>query len=311
MPKISQYTDGGAIQSSDKLVISRSGANYSVLGSEIGSGKYEGLMQNGKLSVTVSSNNLTVAVKTFAGTDPSQSNPVSVYIRGVKRTISSPLSLTINAGTNTFAAGSAVLATKEIDYFTYLSWRAASSKVVLLASRISWANVYGDFSATVTNEKYAAFSTAPASTDDVVVIGRFAATLSAGAGYTWTVPTFTSANLVQSPIFTTRLLSFNPSPTGFSGSPTVTGTYMLRQNMMTFFMTISGTSNDTAFTATLPYTPVSASNDLQRLVDNGSAVAGLVALSGATVIFYSSFAAAGWTNSGTKGVEAVTKTVLC
>lgn len=35
MPKISQYPDGGNIQSGDKLVIARSGQNYSILGSSV------------------------------------------------------------------------------------------------------------------------------------------------------------------------------------------------------------------------------------------------------------------------------------
>lgn len=34
MPKISQYPDGGALQSTDKLVIARSGVNYSIYGSQ-------------------------------------------------------------------------------------------------------------------------------------------------------------------------------------------------------------------------------------------------------------------------------------
>lgn len=38
MSKISAYSDGGAIQSTDKFVIARGGANYHILGSQIGSG---------------------------------------------------------------------------------------------------------------------------------------------------------------------------------------------------------------------------------------------------------------------------------
>jgi len=35
MAKISQYPDGGAIQSADKIVVARGGVNYSILGSEL------------------------------------------------------------------------------------------------------------------------------------------------------------------------------------------------------------------------------------------------------------------------------------
>lgn len=38
MPKISQYTDGGAVQSADKFVIERAGVNKSILGSQLGGG---------------------------------------------------------------------------------------------------------------------------------------------------------------------------------------------------------------------------------------------------------------------------------
>ncbi len=187
-----------------------------------GSSKIEGALINGKISVTVSANDLIVALKTWADADPSAGDPVKVYIAGNERTITSALSVTVADGANSFNAGSAELATKAIDYFVYLSWRAASSAVVIGFSRIPFARLYSDFSSTATNEKYGAFSTAPASTDDVVNIGRFEATLSAGAGYTWTVPTFTSANLKQSPTFESRWLTYVPAWSGLS-SMTVTG----------------------------------------------------------------------------------------
>jgi hypothetical protein len=75
-------------------------------------------------------------------------------------------------------------------------------------SRIPHACSYDDFSATTTNEKYCAISTITnaSATDYYENIGRFGATLSAGAGYTWTVPTFTAKNLIQRPIYETRFL---------------------------------------------------------------------------------------------------------
>jgi len=183
----------------------------------------EGTMLNGRILPTVASNNLTISIKTFAGTDPSSTDPVYVTIGGVVRTITSALSVTVNAGANSFNAGGAELATKSIDYFSYLSWRTASSSVVIGYGRIPYANLYSDFSGTATNEKYGAFSTAPASTDTVVNIGRFEATLSAGVGYTWSVPTYTSINLIQRPIFNTRVLSWIPQLSA-SGSMTWTST---------------------------------------------------------------------------------------
>ena len=174
----------------------------------------QGFAENYRLSVTVASNNLTVALKTLAGNDPSSTDFVSVRIGNTTRTVTAALSVTKNAATNWCNSGSAELATNEIDYFAYLGYNATDG-VVIGFSRIPYANLYSDFSATSTNEKYAGISTITnaAAGDDYVVIGRFAATLSAGAGYTWTVPTFTSANLIQRPIFETRQLAWTPTHT--------------------------------------------------------------------------------------------------
>lgn len=57
-----------------------------------------GFMYNGKISVTVTSNNITVALKTMAGNDPSAADPVLVNIAGTTRKIVAALSVTKNAG---------------------------------------------------------------------------------------------------------------------------------------------------------------------------------------------------------------------
>jgi hypothetical protein len=194
----------------------------------------QGFLINGKIVPSVTSNNLTVAIKTLAGTDPSVSDPVYVRIGDTVRTITSAISVTKNAGTNWFNAGSSELATKEIDYFVYLGYNATDG-VVIGFSRYPGANQYGDFSATTTNEKYCAISTITnaASTDYYEVIGRFAATLSAGAGYTWSVPTFTANNLIQRPIYETRELSIYPQPSGWTlGNGTSDGRYKIIGNKL-------------------------------------------------------------------------------
>ena len=304
MAKISQYTDAGAPQPGDQLVINRAGKNYSMLG-----GSAQFTFQY-KITPSASGGTLTVALKHLDGTDPSATKPLWFKIDNNWRAVIAALSVSVANGTNTFNAGSAELAAKEIDLFAYVSYRAASSAVVFGVSRTPAARLYSDFSATATNEKYAAFSTAPAATDSVQYIGRLAATLSAGAAYTWTVPTYTSANLIQYPIYSTRKLTFFSVLTGFSGTPTQTMQYQIVENRMQFYMIISGTSNLNTFTASLPFTATSASNDMQRLVDNGIAVNGLAVLTSALVVFYTSFAAGAWTAAGTKGCEAMTKTVF-
>ena len=182
----------------------------------------EGFLINGKIVPSVASNNLTVALKGLDGNDPSATNPIYIRIGDTVHSITGALSVTKNAGTNWFNAGSAELATKEIDYFVYLGYNATDGVVIGFA-RIPYATDYSQFSATTTNERYCAISTISnaAAGDDYTVVGRFAATLSAGTGYTWSVPSFTSINLIQRPIFETRLLTYQPSYSG-AGSLTYT-----------------------------------------------------------------------------------------
>lgn len=180
----------------------------------------DGTMFGGKISVTVVSNDLVVAIKTTAGADPSATDSVAVKINGTVRTISAATSITLADATNWFNAGGAELAAKEIDYFLYAIWDSNSSVVAIGPARIPYATLVSDFSATTTNEKYLGNYANYTSTDDVVVLGRFAATLSAGAGYTWTVPTFTSANLIHRPIFETRRLDYTPAHSRTGGAYT-------------------------------------------------------------------------------------------
>jgi hypothetical protein len=182
----------------------------------------EGFLLNGKIVPSVANNDLTVALKGLDGNDPSATNPVYCRIGDTVHAITAALSVTKADGTNWFNAGSAELATKEIDYFVYLGYNATDG-VVIGFSRIPYVTQYDQFSATSTNEKYCAISTISnaAAGDVYTVIGRFAATLSAGAGYTWSVPTFTAINLIQRPIFETRLLTWQPVYT-CSGSLTFT-----------------------------------------------------------------------------------------
>ena len=222
----------------------------------------EGFLLNGKIVPSVASNNLTVAIKGLDGNNPSATNPIYVRIGDTIRSITSALSVTKNAGTNWCNAGSAELATKEIDYFVYLGYNATDG-VVIGFSRIPYATEYSQFSTTTTNEKYCAISTITnaAAGDDYVVIGRFAATLSAGAGYTWSVPTFTSINLIQRPIYESRWLNWIPSWTLKDGTLTTTytvrtGLYKIKQYESTIKWNMSLNAVTTA-TANAPFNVVS------------------------------------------------------
>lgn len=238
----------------------------------------QGNMVNGKIVVTVASNNLTVALKNLAGNDPSAGDPVLVRIGDVVRTLTAALSVTKNAGTNWCNAGSAELATKEVDYFVYLGYNATDG-VVIGFSRIPGGTEYDSFSTTTTNEKFCAISTITnaAAGDDYENIGRFAATLSAGAGYTWTVPTFTNKNLIQRPIFESRWLDWQPvySASGSMTYTSVTTTrakYKIRYDDVHINLYTSGTTGGTASNAiyaTPPFTPALAVNMATKLYYTG------------------------------------------
>ena len=243
-----------------------------LLGVNGGSWIGEGQMLNGKLSVTVATNDLTVALKTIAGTDPSATDPVYVRINGTVRKCTAALSKTLVDGTNYFNAGSAELATKEVDYFAYLIWNTtpATDIVDLGFARKPHYTVYSGVSATATSENYLATSnaSAPTSTNDMVNIGRFAATLSAGAGYTWTVPTFTTTNLIQRPCFESRWLSYQPaySANGSMTFTTVTtnkAVYQIRERNCHAWVNASGTTGGTASSlllATVPFDALYSAN---------------------------------------------------
>lgn len=203
----------------------------------------QGSMINGKITTTVSSNNLTVAIKTLAGNDPTATDPVYVRIGNSIRTITAALSVTKNAGTNWFGSGGSMFATFEIDYFVYLGYNTTDG-VVLGFARIPFARTYGDFNTTSTNEYYAAISTITnaASTDEYEVIGRFNAILSATASFNWSIPG--TSIIINRPIFNTRALTYTPTFSGTLGSGgTLTGTYTITNRYMDIkIYTVLGTS---------------------------------------------------------------------
>jgi len=225
-----------------------------------------GFLINGKIVPSVASDNLTVAIKGLDGNDPSATNPVYCRIGDTIRSITAALSVTKDAGTNWCNAGAAELATQEIDYFVYLGYNATDG-VVIGFSRIPGASEYDDFSSTTTNEKYCAISTIAnaAAGDDYELIGRFAATLSAGAGYTWSVPTFTNKNLIQRPIYETRWLDWVPAGTG-SGSMTISSLsilsarYKIKNRSLLINLSTDFTTGGTASNTVNHTMPISAIN---------------------------------------------------
>lgn len=274
----------------------------------------QGFANNYKISVTDTGSGLTVALKTLAGTDPSASDPVYIRIGDTVRTVSAALSVTAADGTNWCNSGGTELATQEADYFVYLGYNATDG-VVLGFSRYADAKQYSEFSATSTNQKYCRISTITnaASTDYYQVIGRFAATLSAGAGYTWSVPTYTAINLIQRPIYQSRWLTWVPAWTGYSAAPSVVCKYRVEGGRCWLDMRLigTGTSNATSNKFSVPFTqamPTEARVCVGWGVNNGSNLSNVPRLEfdgSADFNFQLDGAGNPWTSSGAKYVGVI------
>jgi hypothetical protein len=230
----------------------------------------EGFLINGKIVPSVASNNLTVAIKTLAGNDPSASDPVYVRIGDVIRTITTTTqTAVVTAGTNWFNSGSAELAGKEIDYFVYAQWDNSENKVNVGFARIPYATISTDFVANNVsegiNERYFRTTTEGIilETSDIFVnIGRFAATLSAGASYNWSVPTFNAGNLIQRPVYESRRLLFDTvrtatAPMTITSNEAAFGFYVISGRncfvVIYSYGDFGGTATST-FGTTLPFT---------------------------------------------------------
>lgn len=276
----------------------------------------QGFLINGKIVPSVASNNLTVAIKTVTGSDPSASNPVYCRIGDSIRSITAALSVTKNAATNWFNSGGSELATIEVDYFVYLGYNSTDG-VVVGFSRIPYGKQYSDFSSTTTNDKYCAISTISnaASTDYYENIGRFAATLSATASFNWSVPTFTAINLVNKPMNATRWLTWSPVFGGFSANPSG-GIY--RYKIYDDRITVAveqpnaGTSNATSFTITAPITSATVASmiwwsPISRGTDNAAALTtkdqANMGSATQTISLAKASSSSGWTSSSTKSAR--------
>jgi hypothetical protein len=202
------------------------------------------------------------------GNDPSASNPVYCRIGDTVRTITAALSWTANAGTSWMNLGAAEFATKENDLFVYLTFNTTDNDVRVGFSRRTDYTIVGDFRARgTTDEGYMAMNyTNYVDANPVELIGRFAATLSAGAGYTWSVPTFTPINLIQRPIYETRETVYASQEVGWQAGATIVSSYRILMHRVFFSINVSGTSDAAGTTMSLPF-----SNKLEYSRANGYA----------------------------------------
>jgi len=215
-----------------------------------------------------------------------------VKINNAVRTIESALSVTKNSGTTWFNASANETNGKEIDWFVYLIWNTTPATDIMDIgfARIPYARVAAEFSTTNTNEKYLAHANAsePNGNDDVAVIGRFAATLTASGGNLWSVPTYNGANLIQGPIYETRVLDYVSTKTPQAGGMTnIVITYEKYQIVgreLKFFIWFTWEHTTAAanyIQVSLPFTPGVVANFAGLMNNGASPVASNVGGSGA------------------------------
>lgn len=213
------------------------------------------------ITPSVASNDLTVALKTLAAADASATNPIGVRIGNTFRSVTAALSVTALDGTNWFNSG-LIAPAAEVDYFVYLIQETGGSAGTKIGfARIPYARVMGDFVNTTTSEKYIKGSwTNFNATDEVTLIGRFAAILSATGTHNWSLPA--TASTRSYPFFDTRWLSYVPILTSQTGTITtigaVSGLYQVAFNKLFFSHSAAITTNGTGATGiqiTLPFTP--------------------------------------------------------
>jgi len=261
------------------------------------------------ITPSIAANNLTVALKTVAGTDPSSTDKISIRIGNTKRSITAAISTTKAAGTNWCNAGSSELAAQDVDFFVYLIQETGASAGTKIGfSRIPWAKTMGDFVNTSTSEKYIAGNwTNFNGTDEVECIGRFRARNSGSASYNWSIP---AALIINRPIYETDILTWTPTVVGYTGAVTVTAArYQIKRYAMPLKIIFTGTSNNTATNCTLPFTAKNVAGywqygSLGYYVDNGTDGGPGVAEIGpnTSIMNFRKSGYAVWTASGTKSI---------
>ena len=205
-----------------------------------------------QLAPSVVSDDLVLTVNNNLGVTPTGLAPVIFDINGFTRTLDGARTITLADGTNYFASGSVMLGGQSVDYFVYAVWNTtpATDRVDIIISRIPFAKTYSNFSATNTVWNHGAYSGAdqPQASDQVILIGRFSATLSVSPGFDWSAV----ANIISYPIVDTRELVMAPDILVASGgtSPTYTDffrtSYQITNNKCKLTITWVNASGGTA-----------------------------------------------------------------
>lgn len=265
------------------------------------------------ISPSIVSNNLVFSIKYIDGNDCTASNKLTFRVGNTEYDLTAAISFTKNAGINFCNLGGAECAALPHDLFVYaIGETGASAGLKFGYSRISTAKTMGDFVNITTSNKYIAGNwTNFNSTDPVTVIGRFQAQLSAGAGYTWSIP---SSVVINYPIYETDWHSWTPVHTGFTATIPSGGAfrYQLRGTIvqLNYSPNTPGISNATNYLITTPFIAKNIANYNQWFAlgftydDGAGAPSGIAqALPNTNSLTITKSAGAAWTASGQKLVN--------
>jgi hypothetical protein len=274
-----------------------------------------GIENNYLIVPSVTSNNLTVEIKTPGGLNPSINDSIRFIVGSTVHTLSAAASIICNAGANYCNLGAQVLGDLPHDVFLYaIDQTGAGGGLRFGFSRIPYATKMGDFVNSTTDQKYIVGNhTAFTATDKVANIGRFKVQLTVNVSYFWSIPA--SANVINRPIMSTDRSDFNQVWTGFSSPPTnPVMHYILSGDVVTIWTrnATGGTSNATAMQLQAPFVSPNIANaiwtDVARCQDSGSIQANpcllqIVANSN-SLIYRKSYSSSSddWTATGTKNV---------
>ncbi len=227
-------------------------------------------------SLSLASNNLTIALKRYDGTDPSVSQPLDIRIGNAILSITSALSVTITAAMgDIFTLDSRKIQGYDCQLFVYLINNNGTPQLgaAVNPNLQTVASPFRDGvgqTGTVTQNNIVMSGTRNA-TNTCAVIGRVNAQQL--DDNSWWTPTVN--NIFNGPIYETDWLYFLPVYTGFSSSPSSPLLYKLRKNEITVKteeIGAGGTSNAADFTITLPFScsSLTAARSPIQVLDNSA-----------------------------------------
>ena len=246
-----------------------------------GSGDYgtPGVLRNGKIAVSVVAGDLTVSLKTLAGTTPTALDPILVRIGDTEYSIESAIEVEAASGTNWLGLEDTVTTMNVFDLFVYLYYQTdATAGVKIGFSRIPYVHsttaFFGINEGGGTTQYELIHNGAPLFVDpdvkryDIEIVGKFTMAFDQ-SGDLWTLASTTGAltenpdMIVSYPTRSSRVFYYTPTFTGFSTPPSSGFNYQINDCELTIFGSMTdGSSNATTLEMTVPFNAYSLSSPI-------------------------------------------------